>query len=96
MSVVWELLVEEVKARRIFKRNKKDIKLKILATILYYIEISLSKQLHDNIRMSHEAVRTYYRRLKTAIHPPQKKKRRLIAIDETKLKIEASFRLGCG
>ena len=53
---------------------------------MYYIGVSLSKQLHDNIRMSHEAVRTYYRGLKTAIQPPQKKRRRLIAIDETKLK----------
>ena len=91
MSVVWELLVEEVKARRIFKRNKKDIKLKILAAILYYLGISLRKTSSFMTifqRMSHEAVRTYYRRLKTAIQPPQKKKRRLIAIDETKLKIE--------
>ena len=31
-------------------------------------------------------MQTYYRRLKTAIQPPQKKRRRRIAIDETKLK----------
>lgn len=32
--------------------------------------------------------RDYYHRLKSVIQPPQKKKRRLIAVDETKLKVE--------
>jgi len=89
--VVLELLVEEVKVRKIFKRNKKDVRLKVLAAILYYLGISLRKTSSFMAvfqTMSHEAVRTYYHRLKNVIQPPQKKKRRLIAVDETKLKIE--------
>jgi len=35
-----------------------------------------------------KSVRIYYHRLKTVLKPPRKKKRRLIAIDETKLKLE--------
>ena len=38
--------------------------------------------------MSHESVRIYYHRLKRIIKHPTKKKRRLIAIDETKIKLE--------
>ena len=51
---------------------------------MYYLGVSLSKQLHDNIRMSHEAVRTYYR--KDCNPAPTEKEAQLIAIDETKLK----------
>ena len=38
--------------------------------------------------MGHESVRTYYHRLKEVIKPPEKRGRRLIAIDETKMKLE--------
>ncbi|WP_158508387.1 hypothetical protein [Thermococcus barophilus] len=41
--VALELLVEEVKVRKIFKRNRKDVRLKVLAAILYYLGISLRK-----------------------------------------------------
>ena len=39
-------------------------------------------------KISHESVRTYYHRLKKALKLPRKKSRMLIAIDETKLKLE--------
>jgi len=38
--------------------------------------------------ISHESVRIYYHRLKNVLKQPRKKKRRLIAIDETKIKLE--------
>ena len=39
-------------------------------------------------KLSHESVRIYYHRLKRIIKHPTKKPRRLIAIDETKIKLE--------
>ena len=38
--------------------------------------------------ISHESVGIYYHRLKTVLEQPEKKKRRLVAIDETKIKLE--------
>ena len=38
--------------------------------------------------ISHESVRIYYHRLKKVLKQPKKKERRLIAIDETKLKLK--------
>ncbi len=39
-------------------------------------------------KISHESIRIYYHRIKKVVKPPEKKKRRLITIDETKLKLE--------
>ncbi len=84
-------LVDYVKSTKVFRRNKKDVELKILAALLYFFGLSLRKtsdflSLFEEI--SHESVRIYYHRLKTVLKPPKKKKRRLIAIDETKIKLE--------
>jgi len=62
-----------------------------MAVLLYFSGLYLRKasmflSLFDEI--SHESVRTYYHRIKIFLKPPEKKKRRLIAIDETKLKLE--------
>lgn len=37
MRMALELLIEEAKVRKIFKRNKKDVRLKVLAAILHYL-----------------------------------------------------------
>jgi len=84
-------LIEEIKATKVFRRNKKDVKIKILAALLYFFGLSLRKtsqflSLFDKI--SHESVRIYYHRLKRIIKHPRKKPRRLIAIDEIKIKLE--------
>lgn len=49
IMVVLELLVEEVKVRKIFKRNKKDVRLKVLVAILYYLGISLRKKVMPSL-----------------------------------------------
>jgi len=81
----------EIKAKKVFRRNKKNVEFKILAALLYFFGLSLRKtsnflSLFEEI--SHESVRIYYHRLKTALKPPGKKKRRLIAADETKIKLK--------
>jgi transposase-like protein len=84
-------LMGYVKATKIFRRNKKDVELKILAALLYFFGLSLRRtsdflSLFEEI--SHESVRIYYHRLKKVLKQPRKRERRLIAVDETKLKLE--------
>ncbi|AIG98463.1 Transposase [Archaeoglobus fulgidus DSM 8774] len=91
MQPALRQLVDYIKSTKVFRRNKKDVELKILAALLYFFGLSLRKtsdflSLFEEI--SHESVRIYYHRLKEVIKPPRKKPRRLIAIDETKLKLE--------
>ena len=68
------------------------MELKILAALLYFFGLSLRKtsgylSLFEEI--SHESVGIYYHRLKKMVlKQPRKKPRRLIAIDETKIKLE--------
>ena len=91
MQPALSQLIEHIKVTKVFRRNKKDVELKILAALLYFFGLSLRKtsdflSLFEEI--SHESVRIYYHRLKTVLKQPTKKKRRLIAIDETKIKLE--------
>ena len=60
-------------------------------SLLYFFGLSLrktSKFMSLFQEISHESVRLYYHRLKKVIRLPEKKERKLIAIDETRLKLE--------
>ena len=91
MNSLIDRLIEEIKAKKVFRRNKKRVELKILSALLYFYGLSLrkaSKIISLFQQMSHESIRIYYHRIKKILKPPRKKKRRLIAIDETKIKLE--------
>ena len=83
-------LIEEIEATKVFRRNKKDVKIKILSALLYFFGLSLKTSRFMSLfqDLSHESVRIYFHRLKKVIKLPQRKERKLIAIDETKLKLE--------
>ncbi len=84
-------IIEEIKSKKVFRRNKRKIELKILSALLYFHGLSLrkaSKLISLFQKISHESIRIYYHRIKRILKPPERKKRRLIAIDETKLKLE--------
>ena len=69
-------LMHEIEARKIFKKNRKDVRLKTLATLLYFFGLSLRKTsqfISIFQEMSYESVRTYYHRLKEVIKPPKKR-----------------------
>ena len=94
MQPTLRQLVDYVKATKVFRRNKKNVELKILAALLYFFGLSLRKtseflSLFEEI--SHESVRIYYHRLKKVLLQPKKKERRLVAIDETKIRLEKSL-----
>ena len=89
-------LVEYVKATK-DSRNKKNIEIKILAALLYFFGHSLRKtSLFLSLFEEYvESVRIYYHRLKEVIKQPEKKKRRLVAVDETKILEKKQTRMGC-
>ncbi len=62
------------------------MELKVLAGLLYFFGLSLRKTSNflSLFEESHESVRIYHHRLKKVL----KKERRLVAIDETEIKLE--------
>jgi len=93
-----EDLVRIVKKRKIFKRNKKSLNVKVIAGLLYYFGLStrkVSKVLSLFEEISHESVRKYYHSLQKVFKEPRKKRKRLIAVDETVLKMGKTLRLDC-
>ena len=74
----------------VFRRNKKSLDVKILSGLLYFFGLSLRKtslfmSLFEEI--SHESVRKYYHRIKYILKEPKREKRKLIAIDETIVRV---------
>ncbi len=78
------------KRSRVFRRNKKSLEVKILSGLLYFFGLSLRKaslfmSLFEEI--SHESVRKYYHRIKYILKEPKREKRKLIAVDETIVRV---------
>ena len=85
-----DLLVKLFEERKIFRRKRKDWKIKALAILLYFAGLSYrktSKILRDFEIFSYEAVRKWYHKCKD-LFIVKKKRRRVVAIDETKVKLE--------
>jgi len=68
---------------KLFKKNYVDIKIKIKACLLYYLGLSLRKAA-KLLNISHETVRKIYKKVKRLFNP-KKKKRKAVAVDETKI-----------
>ena len=87
-------LIEEAKSIGLFKRDKKSLEIKIIAGLLYFLGLSLRKTsqfLSIFEEISHESVRIYYHKLKVLLNEPVKKERWLIAVDETKIKVNGKY-----
>jgi len=83
MELPIQQLIEEIKAKKVFGRNKKRVELKILSALLYFYGLSLrktSKFISLFQQISHESVRIYYHRIIENFKTTR--------VDETKLKLE--------
>ena len=83
-------IIELLKDRKIFLRQRKTNKTKALALLIYHAGLSYRKtsQIIGELEsFSYEAMRKWYNKCKD-IFRPKKKVRRIIAIDETKIKQE--------
>jgi transposase-like protein len=86
----FQELIKRVKDLKVFKRNKKPIKTKILAALTYQAGLSYRSTawiISFNESVSHVAVRDWYRGLKRALPKPKPKYRNVVAVDETKCKL---------
>ncbi len=78
-------LLKLIVDRKIFCWNRKNLEIKVLATLIYQAGISYRKvrDIFGCIEsFSHEALRKWYLKLKT-LFVQEKKHRRAIAVDET-------------
>ena len=69
-------LVDYVKAAKVFRRDKKNVRIKDISRLLYFFGLSLRKtsdflSLFEGI--SRESVRIYYHRLKKVLKQSRKK-----------------------
>jgi len=79
-----------LKERKIFLRKRKYCKIKASSILLYHAGLSYgktSKILSDFGDFSHEAARQWYLKCED-LFIGEKTKRRAVAVDETKVKIE--------
>jgi len=78
---------------RCFDRNKKPLFLKVLAVLCYYQRASL-RDVRDTLEplcvFSHESVRLWWHKIKP-VFSPEKKERKLLALDETKIKVNGTW-----
>jgi transposase-like protein len=83
-------LVKLLEGGHVFERKRKSDTAKALAVFSYHFGLSLRRasQMVSFIEpASHEAVRKWYRRLGKHIPAAKRRRRAIVAIDETKLKI---------
>jgi len=83
-------LVDRVERSGVFCWNRKPLKAKVLSTVLYYSGLSyraVARVSRGLAEFTHESVRLWFRKLKEAFPKPKRIRRKVIAIDETKLKL---------
>lgn len=89
------LILDRIQKLKIFQRNKKSLRTKITSSLIYtaissYRMTAYLANFLEGVGVSHEAVRLWVNKLKhilSNIISYEKKKRNVIAIDETKLKM---------
>ena len=86
---VVERLMEVVKKARLFRRNKVPLRHKVRACILYMAGLSTREIAYtvQAVPASREAVRQWVARLATLSKALEPKARVIVAIDETKMKL---------
>ena len=83
-------LMEILNDRKIFVRQRKSNKIKALAILIYHAGLSYRKTsaiIGELESFSHEELRKWYKKC-AGLFQPEKRTRRIIAVDETKIKKE--------
>lgn len=86
-----DFLVERARALRLFKRNRKPLKVKVTSALVYGAGLSCRRTAWamglEGWEVSHEAVRGWFHCLRRALPKPRPRRRGVVAVDETKLKL---------
>ena len=83
-------IVELLENRKIFVRQRINHEIKVIALLVYHAGLSYRKtsRIIGNLEpFSYEALRKWYKKCIVFFHP-QRKQRRVVAVDETKVKWE--------
>ena len=85
----YNTLLKAVQDARIFRRNKRPLRSKVLACLLYLAGLSYRGMTYQTgmIDASHASVHRWVHALKGIVSHVPVRERRVVAIDETKLKI---------
>ncbi len=86
----YNTLLKAVREARIFRRNKRPLESKVIACLLYLSGLSYRSMTYQTriIEASHVSVYNWVHALKGIVSRVPRKERRIVAIDETKLKIQ--------
>ena len=86
-SLDW--LLEAVRTSRVFKRNKVSLRHKVRACVMYMAGLSYRAMTERTglIPASHVAVHYWVRSLRRLMRVVKRRERRVVAVDETKLKL---------
>jgi putative transposase len=87
-------IVERLVGNKMFCRERKKNRTRALGIALYYLGVSLrdkAEVVSSIEKVSHEAVRQWFQRLGTMKPAITKKERKIVAIDETKLRIRKKW-----
>jgi transposase-like protein len=95
MNKALRLILDRIQKLKIFQRNKKSLRIKVTSSLIYtaissYRTTAYLAEFLEGVGVSHEAVRLWVLKLKhilSRIVTYEKKKRGVIAVDETKLKM---------
>ena len=85
----YHILLKAVQDAHIFKRNKRPLESKVVASLLYLSGLSYRGMTYQTriIEASHVSVYNWVHALKGIVSRVPRKERKVVAIDETKLKI---------
>lgn len=86
----YNVLLKAVLDARIFKRNKRPLESKIVACLLYLAGLSYRGMTYQTgvIEASHVSVHRWVHALRGVVSRVPRRERKVVAIDETKLKIK--------
>jgi len=83
---VFDVFVERVRSSYRFLRERAPLRVKVLATIMYYSGLSL-RDVESIIGYSRESVRRWFRMIGSVLPRPEARERKRVAIDEMKVKL---------
>ena len=89
MNGMLSHIMEVLEAKKIFERNRTPVRIRALGILLYHLGLSLrncSMVLSSFTVVSHESVRLWYHK-SYQLFSVEKRYREVIAVDETKIKI---------
>lgn len=83
-----------IRDRKLFLRRRKKDEIRALGMILHHLGLSLRETrriVRSYGKVSHEAIRQWYHRLGSIDSNVERKERKVLAIDETKVKVKGRY-----